>query len=269
MEAATDAVSHWRALGEVGGVEPDLAGALNNLSIGARKNQSHRGGSGGPLEATSLFRMQATDDRRRFAPSLALALSNLSRSLTSTDRRPEAALALEEAIEIRRLMAAAEAGRGFAVDLASSLNNLSFLLFTLGREEMAIATGREAVERYRELAAAEPELFVPDLARTLSNMALLLEYLGEHDQAADLIEETLADFDNSPLQGVLELARGVWLMGNDDIHGAVLSGRRALGALEGLQGRSHAAQARGFLQSLARARRRGLRRRLARSHRRP
>jgi hypothetical protein len=49
---------------------------------------------------------------------------------------------------------------------------------------------------------------------------------------------------------VLELARGVWLTNSDDIGGAVLSGWRALQALEELESRGHSAQARGFLRSL-------------------
>ena len=249
--AATEAVERWRVVLErTGSVEADLAGALNNLSIVLDKNDRTDEAVDAALEATALFRVLATDDRNRFVPHLALALSNLSKSLTSANRREEAVLALEAAIEARRPMARTGAGRNFAVDLAGSLNDLTFLLAALGREEQAIASGREALERYRELAAAEPGVFAPDLSRTLSNMAIMLESLGKHDEAAGLIDETLAGFSDPQMQGVLELARGVWRMNNDDVGGAVLSGWHALRALEGLQSGGHAAQARSFLRAL-------------------
>ncbi|MCK9921770.1 tetratricopeptide repeat protein, partial [Frankia sp. AgPm24] len=72
--------------------------------------------------------------------------------LDHAGRREEALAATEQAVEIRRRLAAANPA-AFEPDLARSLTNLGALLSGLGRREEALAATEQAVEIYRRLAA--------------------------------------------------------------------------------------------------------------------
>ena len=86
------------------------------------------------------------EDRR------AMSLNNQSDRLADLGRREEALAAIEEAVTIRRELAAARPD-AFLPDLAMSLNNQSSRLSELGRREDALAAIEEAVTIRRELAA--------------------------------------------------------------------------------------------------------------------
>jgi len=87
-----------------------------------------------------------------YRPDLALSLNNLSVSLTKLGRPEDALAAIEEAVTIRRELAAARP-EAYRPDLALSLNNLAARLADLGRPEDALAASQEAVTIRRELAA--------------------------------------------------------------------------------------------------------------------
>ena len=76
--------------------------------------------------------------------------------LSRVGRLVEALAAIQEAVEIRRRLAA---GRPdiFRFDLAASLNNLANRLSGLGRREEALAAIQEAVDLMWQLAAERPD----------------------------------------------------------------------------------------------------------------
>ncbi len=121
----------------------------------------------------------------------ALTLNNLSTHLSGLGRREAALAASEEAVAIRRRLAAARPDE-FLPDLAASLNNLSADLSRLGRLEAALAAIEEAVAIRRRLAAARPDEFLPDLARSLNNLSNGLSDLGRREEALAAIEESVA-----------------------------------------------------------------------------
>jgi Tetratricopeptide repeat len=121
---------------------------------------------------------------------LAMALNDLSVRLAGLGRREEALAAVEEAVSIRRELAAAHPD-AFHADLAMSLNNLSACLAGLGRQE-ALAAVEEATGLYRELAAAHPDAFHADLAASLNNLAIQLAGLGRREEALAAVEEAVS-----------------------------------------------------------------------------
>ena len=121
----------------------------------------------------------------------AFVLNNLSVRLSDLGRREPALAAIEEAVAIRRGLAATRPD-AFAPDLAGSLNNLSNCLSDLGRREPALAASEEAVATYRGLAAARPDAFAPDLASSLNNLSVFLSALGRREPALAAIEEAVA-----------------------------------------------------------------------------
>jgi hypothetical protein len=113
--------------------------------------------------------------RARWLGALGTALSQLG--------RPADALPVtEEAVAIRRELAAASPDR-YRPDLASALSNLGVLFSELGRPADALPVTEEAAATYRELAAASPDRYRPDLARTLTILAEILASLGRLDEA--------------------------------------------------------------------------------------
>ncbi len=116
------------------------------------------------------------------ASRLAGSLNNLSIRLGELGRREDALAAGQEAVTIRRELAAARPD-AFRPDLALELNNLSNRLAELGRREEALAAGHEAADTYRELAATRPDAFRPALAMSLTNLSIRLAELGRREEA--------------------------------------------------------------------------------------
>jgi Tetratricopeptide repeat len=109
-------------------------------------------------------------------------LSWLGTTLAQTGRPVEALPAEQEAVAIRRELAAADADR-YRPDLAASLSNLGVRFSALGRPAEALPVTEEAVAAYRELAAAYPDRYRPDLARSLRVLARALDGLGRTAEA--------------------------------------------------------------------------------------
>jgi tetratricopeptide (TPR) repeat protein len=108
-------------------------------------------------------------------------------------RREDALTAIEEAVKIRRALAAARPD-AFLPDLAGSLNNQSNLLRDVGRREDALTAIEEAVKIRRALAAARPDALLPDLAASLNNQSILLRDVGRREDALTAIEEAVNIF---------------------------------------------------------------------------
>jgi tetratricopeptide (TPR) repeat protein len=144
------------------------------------------------------YRAGTVDGEPDAVSRLAGSLNDLSVRLAGMGRREDALAAIEEAVTIRRELAAARPHR-YALrrrrqrtlrgDLALSLGNLSLRLGGLGRREDALAASEEATAIRRELAAARPDAFRPGLAGTLNNLALQLGDLGRREDALAAIQE--------------------------------------------------------------------------------
>ena len=117
-------------------------------------------------------------------------LNNLAVRLSDLGRREEALAAAQEAVHLRRELAAARPD-AFLPDLATSLNNLANSLSELGWREEALAASQEAVCLRRGLAATRPDAFLPDLAASLNNLAIRLSDLGRREEALATAQEAV------------------------------------------------------------------------------
>jgi tetratricopeptide (TPR) repeat protein len=120
----------------------------------------------------------------------ARVLNMLGFALSEMGRRAEALQATQEAVEIRRRLAAQHPD-AFLPDLARSLQNLGVDLSALGRREEALEATQEAVDLYRRLAAQHPDAFLPDLARSLQNLGVDLSALGRREEALEATQEAV------------------------------------------------------------------------------
>ena len=139
-------------------------------------------------QQVAQHRASVTEQEPNAASRLAGSLNNLSVRLADLGRREDALAAIEEAVTIRRELAAARPD-AFGPHLADSLNNLSNRLGGLGRPEDALAAVEEAAGLYRELAAVRPDAFGPDLASSLNNLSNRLGDLGRPEDALAAVEE--------------------------------------------------------------------------------
>jgi tetratricopeptide (TPR) repeat protein len=142
------------------------------------------------LTQTIVERAKALPNSATQQAFLATSLNNLSIRLSDLGRREPALAAIEEAVGIRRNLAAARPD-AFLPVLAGSLDNLSNSLSDLGRREPALAAIEEAVGILRDLAAARPDAFLPDLATSLKNLSNRLSDLGRREPALAAIEEAV------------------------------------------------------------------------------
>jgi tetratricopeptide (TPR) repeat protein len=157
-----------------------IAGALPDASVA--------------LAATAALVFQRLTDASAGDPEEhARNLVGLSNRLGDLGRREDALAAIEEAVTIRRELAAARPG-AFLPDLAASLTNQSGRLSELGRREDALAAVEEAVTIRRELAAARPDAFLPDLATSLNNQSVFLSELGRREEALAAIEQAVTAY---------------------------------------------------------------------------
>ena len=103
-------------------------------------------------QQVTQYRADALGGEPDAASRLAGSLNDLAVRLGALGRREEALAAVQEAVAIRRELAAARP-EAFRPDLATSLSNLSARLGALGRREDALAANEEAVTIRQELAA--------------------------------------------------------------------------------------------------------------------
>ena len=141
-------------------------------------------------QQVTQYRADALSEEPDAASRLAKALNNLSIRLGDLGRREQALAAIQEAVTIRRELAAARPD-AFRPVLAISLNNLAYRLADLGRQEQALAASQEAADIYRELAAARPDAFRPYLAISLNNLSADMADLGQREQALAASQEAV------------------------------------------------------------------------------
>jgi tetratricopeptide (TPR) repeat protein len=86
---------------------------------------------------------QPITQRSAFKAKLAMALSNLSNHLSNLGRRDQALEAIQQAVDLRRQLAA-DRPMVFNAYLVDALDRLSDCLSDLGRQEAALHTTEEA-----------------------------------------------------------------------------------------------------------------------------
>ena len=131
---------------------------------------------------TDQLRDAVTKGDRHRLPALARYLSNLGVRLSAVGQRQAALAPAQEAVAIRRALAAS-APDAYRPDLAMALNNLAVFLSEVGQRQAALAPAQEAADLYRALAASAPDAYRPDLAMALNNLAIRLSEVGQRQAA--------------------------------------------------------------------------------------
>ena len=158
---------------------PDYATPLLELQVAA----------GSVVFETLKSRHDETSESER--SELARIANNLSVDLGNLNRPNEALSIGEEAVTIRRELAAMRP-EVFQPVLANSLNNLGVQYDAVGRRDEALAVSEEAVTIQRELASTRPEVFRPALASCLDNLGIRYDVVGRRDDALAVAEEAVA-----------------------------------------------------------------------------
>ena len=114
----------------------------------------------------------------------------LGKRLDDVGRSEEALLAIREAVDRYRKLAARHPGAIYP-DLAGCLDTLGTTLVALGRREEAVVAAREAAAIRRELASLAPDEFLPDLAGALNNLSIALSELGRREEALGATREAV------------------------------------------------------------------------------
>ncbi|MFJ2716839.1 tetratricopeptide repeat protein [Streptomyces sp. NPDC087437] len=123
-------------------------------------------------------------------PDLANSLNILSAFLSEVGRREEALTVAQEAVEIRRRLAAGNPA-AHEPDLALALTNLGSRLWEEGRLEEALSAAQEAVEIRRLLTAADPAAHEHHLAGLLNNLGAFLSEVGRLEEALTVAQEAV------------------------------------------------------------------------------
>jgi tetratricopeptide (TPR) repeat protein len=138
----------------------------------------------------NFYRARLARTLREEPEERARVLNNLGLALSEMGRREEALQAAQEAVEIRRRLAAQHPD-AFLPDLAGSLLNLGKALSEMGRRAEALQAAQEAVEIRRRLAAQHPDAFLPDLAASLNNLGAMLSEMGRREEALQAAQEAV------------------------------------------------------------------------------
>jgi tetratricopeptide (TPR) repeat protein len=167
---------------------PDLAHALDSLSISLQRLGEDRGALPVAEEAVALCRELAASNPAAHRPDLARALHNLCAALDWVGENRDALAAAQEAVALYRELAASNPAV-HRLNLAHALGNLAASLGQLGRKEDALAARTETVDLYRDLVDKEASLYSEQYRRKLA--ALRREY-DQRGMSQDAIRHHLA-----------------------------------------------------------------------------
>ncbi|MFD5238120.1 hypothetical protein ACFWJ2_08175, partial [Streptomyces tendae] len=126
LDSVTEAVGHYRTLARAAPAAhlPDLAGALNNLSIQQNANGDRQAALISVTEAVGHYRTLARAAPAAHLPGLAGALNNQSLQQYESGDRPTALASITEAVGHYRALAQTSPA-AHLTGLAGALNNLS------------------------------------------------------------------------------------------------------------------------------------------------
>jgi len=166
------------------GTDADRARALAGLA----RTLSH---DGRPAEAVAL--LDESIDLTRIDPAvepwrLAQRLNDAGSARFRLGQYQSAVMLLDEALEVRRGLDAADPGQTASPATATLLNNLGLMHYLAGHPRRAEPLLREALTIRRALLGSDH----PDLAQTLTNLGLLLKDYGDPVEATGLLREALA-----------------------------------------------------------------------------
>ncbi|MEU5197757.1 hypothetical protein AB0G86_27565 [Streptomyces scabiei] len=156
---------------------------------------------------------------------LAGRLHRYAMRLAEVDRAEAALAAIEEAIALRKELAAG-GDPGAQESLALSLNTRTGLLADNGRALEALASAREVIECYRRLSEADPARHLPDLAMAETNLANQLTDAGARPEAVEPARTALERY-RSLAAGDPVYARDVALACHNLSHALAAAGRRS------------------------------------------
>ncbi|TFK23050.1 TPR-like protein [Coprinopsis marcescibilis] len=149
-------------------------------------------------EALSVFRRlslthpyipgeEASVDAENVQVQLGWTLESLAWSLFACGRHDEAIPLGNEAIEVRRQLAAKDPTQ--KAYLADSLHNHATYLEGVGRRDEAIALAQESLDMRRELGLENPERFADKLSESMRKLAYNLYSSDQLDEAITLSQE--------------------------------------------------------------------------------
>jgi len=185
-----EAVAIYRRLTDAD--RPDLAAALNSLTIRLLEIGRPAEGAAAALEAVTIRRELAEQDPDAFLPDLATSLNNLGNAQASTGRRHDALTVIRDAVAIRRRLAETNP-YAYEQALALALNNLGMRLTALGHAAEAVAVLQEAEAKLRGLMEANPAANRQFLGLVLVNLAGTLPPT-QPEQAVALAAEAVEIF---------------------------------------------------------------------------
>src|SRR5262249_5910906 len=126
-------------------------------------------------------------------PDLATALNNLGSRLSTLDWWEQALAATEEAVQIRRRLAAANPA-AFEPDLARGLWGSAWVRAACQVElDQALRNAQQAADIYGRLANQLRAVFTGDRHGALQTMADVLNGLGRQDEADEIRRELKAE----------------------------------------------------------------------------
>ena len=148
-----------------------------------------------PLETVALRELAALvtqaagerlPDDLNAAPERARLANNAAVRLGALGQREAALAAAQQAVDLRRTLAAARP-EAFTPDLARSLNNLANRLSDLGQREAALATAQEAVALLAPFFLRLPAAYAQWMAICLRGLLKRLEACGQQPNLAELL----------------------------------------------------------------------------------
>jgi tetratricopeptide (TPR) repeat protein len=150
------------------------------LELGARLSEVGRWSDARDLteRAVKEFRQLAEEDRERWLPELAVAVSNLGSVLAQLGARDEALTATYEAVALHRELLPTDRDR-YLPSLARALTNLSACLSRAGRRPAALGAAGQAVAIYRELVELHPNAYRAELAAADHNWRICRQAVGQ------------------------------------------------------------------------------------------
>ncbi|ARF58349.1 tetratricopeptide repeat protein [Streptomyces gilvosporeus] len=183
MAATDQAVGIFRRLAaaDPARFEPELAGALTQLSECAFKADRMPASRRAAEEAVGIFRGLAATDHQAYEPGLALSLSHLGHGMSEEREQEEALAAAQRAMGIFQRLATTDPAV-HEPGLAMTLAQTAVYSWRLRRWPDALSAAERSVEIIRRLVAAGPVAPVTDLTRSMvveeSDLATGLGNLG-------------------------------------------------------------------------------------------
>lgn len=141
-------------------------------------------------DAWLIYKQLADKNTEKYEPYVAVASLHLAAALSALDRREEALIKNDEALNIYSNLRKENPNK-FQAGLAMTQNNQAVLLKDLGRREEALAQAEEAVRTQKQLAQEMPDAFLHHLATSLNNLSNMLSYAGRREDALAPAQEAL------------------------------------------------------------------------------